>query len=262
MNIFYFFYEAVLDIAKRPVSFIFSLFIFMVPVYFFGASFFLYREGRVILSREKEKRGILLVEVDSGADIRFLKEQIKSIKEVKDLKDTVNTGPERIILQADLNIDLDETLKIEETKRTISDLKGVKSVKYQGEEIEYMERRNSIIAGTCSFLGIISLFFVVKYIQNRFKKEAQLNNARIRILELAGAAPFFIHSIFMAKGLIAGLISGFLTVLFLMASLKNIFLSNKLQFFVYPSTLFIIAICGLFLININYYLTIKNGIKR
>lgn len=262
MNIFYFIYEAMLEIAKRPLIFILNLFIFIIPIYFAGVSFVLYREGRVILSQEKEKWGNFLIEVDSGADIRFLKEQIKSLKEVKGLKDTAGTGSEKIIFQADLSIDLKNALMIEETKRMIIDLKGVRSVKYQGEEIEYMESRNSLIAGVCLFLSIISSIFVVKYISSEFKKESKLNKDRIRILELAGAKLFFIYSIFMAKGLLAGLISGFLTIFFIKISLENIFLSNKLQFFIYPTTFFIVAMGSLFLININYYLTIKKGIKR
>ncbi|MDD5772536.1 MAG: hypothetical protein PHX78_03620 [bacterium] len=261
MNIFYFIYEAILGILKRPLIFILNLFIFIIPIYFTGTSFFLYREGRVILSREKEKWGNFLVEVDSGADIRFLKEQVKSLKEIKGLKDTADTGSGKIVFQADLNIDLNDALKIEETKRMITDLKGVKFVKYQGEEIEYMENRNLLFAGICLFLGIISSIFVVKYIRSALKKESELNKERINILELAGATPFFIYSIFMAKGLLAGAASILLTLLFLRISLENIFISSHLQFFIYPSTLFIVAAGSLFLINIDYYMTIKKEIK-
>ncbi|MEW6088289.1 MAG: hypothetical protein AB1498_08295 [bacterium] len=260
MNIFYFICEAVLEIVKRPLSFILSLLVFIIPIYFLAVSVFLYREGGAILKQEKEKWGNFLVELDKNADTRFLEEQIKSLKEVKGLKNTMDIEPGKIIFQVSLNINLDETLKIEEAKRMISGLEGVKFVKYEGERIEYMEEKKLILTVSSLFLGIISSIFVVKYIYYRFKKESQLNSVRIKILEVAGAAPFYTYGIFIAKGYFAGLISGLLTVLFLNISLKNIFLNNQLQFFIYPSTVFIIITGSLFLISINYYLAVKKAI--
>ena len=227
MNIIYFIYEAILEIMERPLIFILSLSVFIIPIYFLGASFFLYREGREILAQEKRKLGNFLIEADRGADIQFLKEQIKSLKEVKGLTDT---GSEKIIFQVNISIDLNEALKVEETKRMIADLKGVRFVTYQGEEIESLEGRNLLLMRVYLFLGIISSLFVVKYNSSGLKKESELNKDRIGILEFAGAKPLFIYSIYMAKGLIAGFISVFLAILFLIISMRNIFLNNQLQF--------------------------------
>ncbi|MFH1287095.1 MAG: hypothetical protein ABII25_00160 [bacterium] len=223
MNVFYCVFEAISEIIKRPLSFLLSLFVFIIPIYFLGVSFFLYREGGEVLKREKEKFGNFLVEADSETDIRFLQEQIKSLREVRGLEDTANSKSEGIVFSVDLNIDLNETLKVEEGKRVISDLKGVKFVEYQGNKIERMESKNLILSVSSLILGLIFSIFVIKYVRCAFKKASMQDNERIEVLELAGAKPFFIHSTFIVKGLLAGLGAVFVVILFLKISLERIF---------------------------------------
>lgn len=146
------------------------------------------------------------------------KEFIAETKE--DFSKFLGENPLRDSYRIKLNEEYFEEAKLLGVKEDLEQIDGVFEVVYQENLVDSINRNITKIYIVMSAFAVVLLFIIIVLMNNTIRLALHSQRLLIRSMQLVGATNGFITKPFLGRGIMQGLIAGFIAVVLLLVALK------------------------------------------